>query len=177
MYRFQCIQYNLFLVWLFMFKYDILFYSWAPGLFGGQALPWTEFLVIVSSRRHVTGLCMLYKDNSNSNRCLVSEPPRRLLPEFDISELLSQLIHLSSKCNGVGRPNLQGVSCLPTFVSGMTFPTLFVTRMFDELRKQSTLVAFMSCVISVFCGAGASGVAKAIYKQFYVSQVGLCLWF
>ena len=41
-----------------------------------QALPRSEFLVVVSSsQRHVAALCMLYKVNSNSNHCLLIELP------------------------------------------------------------------------------------------------------
>ena len=36
-----------------------------------------------------------------------------LLPEFDKLELRRQLIHLSSKYQGVERPNYEGVSCRP----------------------------------------------------------------
>ena len=39
------------------------------------------------------------------------------------------------------------------------------------------LVASPSCVFSVFCGADACGVAKAIYKQLCFSHLGLCFWF
>ena len=48
--------------------------SWAPGVFGGQALSRSEFLVVASSRC-VSGLRMLYKVNSNSNHCLFSYIP------------------------------------------------------------------------------------------------------
>ena len=48
--------------------------SRAPGVFGDQAL-----FVLISflscHRRHVAGLCMLFKVNSNSNHCLFSELP------------------------------------------------------------------------------------------------------
>ena len=58
-------------------------------------------------RGHVAGLCMLYKVNSNSNEC-----PKTnfllLLAEF-VTELRPLLIHWSLKCQGVARPNLQGV--------------------------------------------------------------------
>ena len=51
--------------------------SRAPGVFGGQALPFAQasartFLPLCH-RRQVAALCMLYKVNSNSNHCLFSE--------------------------------------------------------------------------------------------------------
>ena len=48
--------------------------SRAPGVFSGQACPDQTFLSLCP-RRHVAALCMLYKVNSNSNRCLLSEFP------------------------------------------------------------------------------------------------------
>ena len=44
--------------------------SRVAGVFGGQALLWSEFIVIVSSTSSC-GLCMLYNVNSNSNHCLI----------------------------------------------------------------------------------------------------------
>ena len=46
-----------------------------------------------------------------------------LLLEFDIREL----IHWSLMYQGVGRPNLQGLSCRIRFECGMTFHTLCLT--------------------------------------------------
>ena len=57
--------------------------------------------------------------------CLVSF--YLLLSEFDIYELRLHLIHQSLKHQGVERANLQGVSCLPRLVCGMTFVTLCLT--------------------------------------------------
>ena len=48
--------------------------SWAPGVFGGQALSRSQFLVIVSSTS-CCWLTMLYKVNSNSNHGLFTELP------------------------------------------------------------------------------------------------------
>ena len=44
-----------------------------------------------------------------------------------VDELRPQLIHWSLKYQGVKRFNLQGVSCPPRFVCGMTFPTQWLT--------------------------------------------------
>ena len=48
--------------------------SRAPGVFGGQALPWSELFVVASSMSYCA-LCMFYKVNSNSNHCLLSKLP------------------------------------------------------------------------------------------------------
>ena len=67
-------------------------------------------------RRHVAGLCMLYKVNlfrTQINVCSVSF--HLLLPELDIPEL-PQLVHWSSKYQGEECSNFQGVSCRPEFV-------------------------------------------------------------
>ena len=49
--------------------------SRAPSVFGGHAVLWSQVLVILCHRRHVAGLSMLYKVNSNSNHCLFSDLP------------------------------------------------------------------------------------------------------
>ena len=41
-----------------------------------------------------------------------------------------------------------------------------------DLREQSIVGCFSDFCFSVFRGAGACGVAKAIYKQFYFSHLG-----
>ena len=73
--------------------------SRAPGVYGGQLCPDRAFLSL-PNRRHVAALCMLYKVNS-----VFSELP-------------------SASVRGVEHFNLQGVSCRPRLVCGMTFPTL-----------------------------------------------------
>ena len=94
-----------------------------------------------------------------------------LLPEFDIPELRLPLIHCSSKYQGVERSDLQGVSCRPKFVGGMTlYNTLWLTpesRM--SLREQSTAGCFPESHCFSFLGAGACGVAKQISKHFFFS--------
>ena len=62
--------------------------------------------------RHVSGLRMLYKVNSNSNHCLFSALPSTSV-RVRHTKLLLQLIHQSLKCQFVERPNLQGVSSGP----------------------------------------------------------------
>ena len=46
----------------------------AQGVFGGEALPWSDFLSLCH-RRHVAGLYMLNKVNWNSNHRLFNELP------------------------------------------------------------------------------------------------------
>ena len=66
-----------------------------------------------------------------------------LLLEFDILELRTQLIHWSSKNQGVERPNLFGLSCRPRFDCGMTFPTVCLTpKRWIGSRAQSTVGRF-----------------------------------
>ena len=80
-------------------------------------------IFLLCHRRHVPGLCMLYKVNSNSNHCLFSELPSASTRDRH-TDLRLRLIHWSLKNQGVERPNLQGVSSRPRFECGMTFPTL-----------------------------------------------------
>ena len=70
---------------------------------------------------------MLYKVNSNSNRCLFIGLPSPST-KVRLLELQPQLIHWSLKYQGVKRPNLQDVSYRPRFVSAMTFSTLCLIR-------------------------------------------------
>ena len=111
-------------------------------------------------RRHSAGLCMLYKVNLNLNHCFVQWASIGIYTRVQHGE---RLIHWSLKYEGLERRNLQGVSYLPRFVSGMTFPTLCLTpkrRM--GLRGQSTVGCFPEfCVFSVFRGAGAYGVCES----------------
>ena len=63
-------------------------------------------------RRHVAGLCMLYKVNSNSNHCLFNKLPSAS-SKVRHTELRPQLIHSNLKYQRVERPNLQGVLLRP----------------------------------------------------------------
>ena len=65
--------------------------SRAPGVFGGQALPWSEFLVIVPS----TACCRtMYCTRLIRTRIIVcSVSCHHFLPEFDIAELVLHLMH------------------------------------------------------------------------------------
>ena len=90
--------------------------SWASGEFSGQE----QGFLSLCHRRHVAGLCLLNKGNSNSYHCLFSELPGLFLPEFDRPSSDSW----SFKCQGVERHNLRGVSCRPKFVCRNSFPTL-----------------------------------------------------
>ena len=102
-----------------------------------------------------------------------------LLSEFDIAELRLQLIHLNLKYQGVERLNLQGASCRHRLVCRMTFPTLCLTPKRWMGLKEQSIVAWLlpELYFSVFRGAGACGVANAIYKQFRFSHLDLCCWF
>ena len=94
-------------------------------------------------RCHVAALFVLHKVNSNSNNCLFSELPSASVgvrctravaaphpTEFDVLDVLElwlRLIQQSLKYQSEERPNLQGASCRPRLVCGLTFPTLCLT--------------------------------------------------
>ena len=81
-------------------------------------------------RRHVAGLCMLHKVNSNSNRCLFCELPSASSIVRYTRATAADHLNLSLKYQGVELPNLQGVSCRPKFEYGIV-PTLFYTGTLD----------------------------------------------
>ena len=93
-------------------------------------------------RHHVAGLCMLYKDNSNSNHCLFSELPsastrlRHTRPAAAAHPLEFKV----SRCR---TSQLQGVSWRPRFECGMTFPTLcLIPEVWMGSSLQSTICCF-----------------------------------
>ena len=110
----------------------------AFSFLSSRCIRWPGFVPIsflsLFHRGRVAGLSMLHKVYSNSNHCLFCELPSLPL-EF---ELRPQLIHWTSKYQGLERPNLQGVSCRPRFECGMTFPTLC-------LILECWMVASLSC--------------------------------
>ena len=117
---------------------------------------------------------MLYKVNSNSNHCLFSELSSASVIVCRL-ELRPQLIRWCSKHQGVEHPKLQGVSCQPRLVCGITFPTLCLTpSRWMGLRKQSIVGCFPELCFPVFRGAGASGAANEIYNKFVFSNLRLC---
>ena len=90
-----------------------------------------------------------------------------LLPEFDIHKLRLQLIDWSLKYKGVKCPNLHGILVGPD--SNVEWHSLlfFDPGMLDGFQG-AVNHWLLTCVVfsSIFRGAGACGVAKAIYKQF-----------
>ena len=78
-------------------------------------------------RRRVAALCMCCTRLIRTQIivCLVSY--HLLLSKFDIPKLRLQLIYWSLKYRCVERPILQGVSCRPRLVCGITFPALCLT--------------------------------------------------
>ena len=110
--------------------------SWAPGVFGGQALPRSVSYDSVIDFLLMDCLCCTRLIRTRSIVCLVSF--HLLMPAFDALELLSQLIHWSLKGQDVERPNFHGDSCPPKFVYGMTFPTtVFDTGTLDGVLGSS----------------------------------------
>ena len=88
-----------------------------------------------------------------------------LLLEFDIPELRQQLIHWSLKYQGVERPSLkyQGVERLWIRIDcGMTSPTLCL-MLYGFKSAVNRWLPPCVMVSSVFRGAGACRVVKAIY--------------
>ena len=110
--------------------------------------PYQTFLSLCH-RRHLAALCMLHKVNSDSNHCLFSELPPASVRVRHTQAM--QLIDKSLKYQGVERPNLQGVSCRPRRLCGMTFPTL------------------------CFDSGTLDGSKGAVYRLF--PHLGLCCWF
>ena len=112
-------------------------------------------------RHHIAVLYMLYNLNSNSNDYFFSELPSASTRVRHV-RAARQLIHCGSKYQGVERPNLQGLSCRPRFVSGMTFPSLSLVpeRRMGLIREQSTVGCFPELWFSVLSGSGACGVVK-----------------
>ena len=114
-------------------------------------------------RRRLAGLSMLYKVNSNSNRCLFSDF-HLLLLAFDILELRPQLIHWSLKYQGVERPYLLGHSCRLRFDCGMTYPTLcLIPERWTGSRVRSTVACFPELCFLQF---SVAQVLVGLRKQF-----------
>ena len=106
---------------------------------------------------------MVYKVNSNSNRCLFSELPSASV-RVRHSRVAAEARPLELEVSRCRTSQLQGVSCRLRFVCVMTFPTLCLSsERLMGLRKQSIVGCFPEFVCSVFRGAGAWGVAYAIY--------------
>ena len=110
--------------------------------------------------------------------CVVDVMFHMLLPEFDILELRPQLIHWSSKYQGVERLNMQGVSCRPMFICGITFPTHCcwhrnVRQLVFKWALNRWLLDWVLFFL-VLRGAGACRVAKKIYKHLF-SPIGAML--
>ena len=116
--------------------------SWPTGIFGGQALPRSEFLVVVSSTSCGSGfVCCTRLIRTLIIVC--SSSCHLHLLEFNIPELRPPFIHCSLKYQGVERPNLLGLSCRLRFDCGMTFPTLCLTpERWMGSRVQSTVGCF-----------------------------------
>ena len=146
------------------------------GVSGGQALPSSEFLVYVSSTSCYCAIyCMLHKTNTNSNRCL-------------LSELLSAFTRVRHTRSPAGAHPLQfevsrssRSQCARCFLLAQVqmwndLPySEFDTGMLEGFKGAVNcwLLAWIIVLSSVFRGAGACGVAKAIHKYFF-PHLGLC---
>ena len=111
--------------------------SWAPGVFGGQALARLKFLVVVFDFVCAGLLCCTRLIWNIITVCSASF--HLLLLEFDIPELRPQLIHWSLKYRCVEHPNFAWFSYRLRFDCGMTFPTVCLTpELWMGSRVQST---------------------------------------
>ena len=129
-------------------------------------------------RRHVAGLCMLYKINSNSNHCLFSRLPSAPAKvrhtraaaaahslEFEVS---------SSRTSQFARYFLPGQVRM---WNGLLY-TVIDTGTLDGFKGWvNRWLLLWVLVSSVFRSAGACGVTKAICKQFCFFNLCLCCWF
>ena len=150
---------------------------YAPGVFGDQALLWSELVVAVSSTC-VAGLSMLNRVNANSNHCLFSRLPSA-----------SSRVRYTRAAAAAHPFEFEVLRCRTSQFEKCFLPVL--VRMWDDLPytvfDTETLDEFKGAVnrwllswvafSSVFFVAGACGVAKAIYKQLCFSLLGLCCWF
>ena len=140
--------------------------SWAPGVFGGQAFPWSDFLVVVSS----TSCC-----------CNVSV----VQGQFDLESLFVQWASFSfgqssKTCAAAAAHPLEfEVSrCRTSKFAGCFFSlNVFDTRTLDGFKGAVNRWLLPWVCFSVFRGAGACWIVLAIYKHFYFSHLGLCCWF
>ena len=102
-------------------------------------------------------LYVLYRVNSKSNHCLFSEHPSTsvIVRHTRAAAAAHTLEFEVSRCR---RLNLQGVSCRPRLVCGMTFPTLcLIPERYMGLREQSIVGCFPEIVFQFFRDAGACG--------------------
>ena len=89
----------------------------------------------------------------------------QLLLEFDIPEMLLQLIHRSMKCQCVERPNLQGVSCRPSsYMELASLPCVWYLNVGRILG--GSFGCFSELRFLNFSGAGACEMAKPNHIQF-----------
>ena len=136
--------------------------SRALGVFGGQALFRSEFLVTVSLTVWLGLVRCTRLIQTLITVCSASF--HLLLLEFDIPELLPQLIHWKLKYQVVERPNLLGLFCRPRFQCGMTFPTLCLTpKRWMGSRVQSTVSCFPQLCFLEF---SVAQVLMGLRKQF-----------
>ena len=153
--------------------------SRAPGVFGDQALHWSEFLVVVSSTSCCCTVyhCILYKVNSYWNHYLFSElSPASVRVQHTRAAAAAHLLEIGvSRCR-----TSQFVRCfLPaqTRVWNDLPYTVFDSGTLDGFKGAVNRWLLPWVCFSVFRGAGACGVAKEIYKQLCFSNLGLCCWF
>ena len=118
-------------------------------------------------RRHVTALCMSYKINSNSNDCLFSELPYGSV-RVRYSRAAAAAHPLKCEVSSVEHPNLQGVSCRPRLVHGMTFHILCLTpKRKMGLREQSIFRCFPEFVFQFSVVQVIVGLHRQFINYFF----------
>ena len=132
--------------------------SWAPGVFGSQALSRSDFLV-VCHRRRVAGLNMLYKVNSNSNNRLFSKLPSGSTTVRQISAAVAAhpFEFEVSRC----RTSQFTRSFLPALV-----------RLWNDLPY----TVFDTRTLYLFKGACSQPLVASLSCVFFSFPWGWCLW-
>ena len=121
-------------------------------------------------RRNVAGLSTLYKVNLNSNHSLFNGLQTASI-RVRHTKLRSQLIHWRLNYEGVKRPNLKGVSCLPRFECGMTLTTMcLIPERWMGSRVQSTVGCFYElCFLQFSLAQVLVGLRKQLINNFVFS--------
>ena len=147
--------------------------SRAPGVFGGEALPWADFLFVVSS---TSCCCTLYvvegKFELGSLLCF-----HLLLSEFDIRAAAAA--HPFEFKISKSRTSHFARCFLPAKTSVWNdLPyTVIHAGTLDGFEEAVNRWLLPWVCFSAFRHAGAYEVAKTIYKRFCLSHLGLCCWF
>ena len=152
---------------LHLFSQSLSIVLWCGGqllnvtfsFFSARCIRWPDFVPISVSCRCVIRTLIT----------VCSASFHLLLREFDIPEMLPQLIDFSLKYQGIERPNLIGLSCRLMFDCGRTFPTLCLT---PERWKGSRLQSTVDCFPELcFLQFSVAQVLVGLRKQFIINFI------